>query len=196
MRYFFIGGVLLLLICLWIFSLRVEEYVAPRKPRVIRRKHKTSKYTRRGIERNSGEVHLGSGGQGKAFLTPEGYVRKAYYRETGYKNNKMALQKLTGEPHIPALIRYDDNKLEVFMEYCGGPLKEDTAPEDLPSQLQEINSILRKHKISNTDAQNRGNYCVKNGTLYLVDWGYCKDNEVKDIDVKRVVRMVKGKSIY
>ena len=138
-----------------------------------------------GIEQNilPGETLLGAGNEGKAFLSADGTtVRKGYYHECGYVANMIALEELSGEPHIPRLIGHDPDKLEVYMEYCGKPVTKKNLPEDAKQQLADLNRTLKKHRIYNADAS-RSNFCVKNGTLYLIDWGNAIPDKSKNINV-------------
>lgn len=88
-----------------------------------------------------------------------------------FKNEIRIMRKLSGQPHFPKLVGYDERKYEIYMEHCGERISHKNAPSDWKEQLYEILKILKRYKIShNSSAIN--NTVVGDGLIYFIDFGH------------------------
>lgn len=72
--------------------------------------------------------------------------------------------------HFPRVYSLDNNILE--LEHCGEPLVSNP-PDNWEKQLDEIVQDLKHHDILHRDIR-LDNLTVKNGTIYLIDFGWAK----------------------
>lgn len=78
-------------------------------------------------------VKKGAGSKKKLFKTPRGTYVKVYNEENSsqYESEKICYQLLRNSLHVPRLVRFDDQKLEIEIEDAGGNLKEYAKNEKL-----------------------------------------------------------------
>ncbi len=137
--------------------------------------------------------YIGQGAQSKVGFSKDGSVKKHHRSDKGFECEKKYFKMLKGEPHIPQLIRIKEKKKTIYVTYAGKPLKHENCPPNIEHQLLEIVGIMKKHKIKNTDFR-VGNLTVKDGVVYLVDWGMVRDIEEGDeiITSRRLNTMIEN----
>jgi hypothetical protein len=89
------------------------------------------------------------------------------------KREIFILKKLENYDRFPKVI-FHDNFCVVF-DHIGEVIKKETIPIDVIFQINDINNILKKEKITHTDVK-VGEMLVKNNRLYLADFGWAKYN--------------------
>ena len=94
-----------------------------------------------------------------------------------FKNELMALTKLSHYKHFPKLIAYDIKQLTIYMSYCGETINSNNLPKDWIEQLKTIRNILEITNVNSNDMLLR-NTCVLNNTIYIIDFGL--DNIFKE----------------
>lgn len=115
----------------------------------------------------------------KVELTSDGLVRKmagpAFFRkEFRYDPNELLLREIAfleklGGVFSPKLINSGDGWLE--MEYCGEEITCANLPCDWRQQVDTIADGLNEARIIHRDIKT-GNVLVKDGRLYLIDFGW------------------------
>jgi hypothetical protein len=130
---------------------------------------------------------LGSGPQrgllesriNRVTLTAQGLIRKQagpvfargnhrYYPRLLIQREAAFLARLGGR-HTPRLIAAGDDWLE--MEHCGAELNAGNIPTDWREQVAAISAALAEGGIVHRDIK-QGNVLVKDGHLYLIDFGW------------------------
>lgn len=112
-------------------------------------------------------------------LTPQGEVHKQAgptFSRGGHRYDPRQLlqreaaflKRLDGR-HAPRLLVSGENWIE--MEHCGEELSVENLPNDWHSQVAEIVAVLDQAGIVHRDIKH-GNLLVKNGHLYLIDFGW------------------------
>lgn len=129
---------------------------------------------------------IGEGATGEAFIGKDSddkiIVKKSYKhmgstsschdrRKQKFMNEVRILKKLSGKDHFPKLIHYDVDNFEIYMSECGRPAgsHKSKIPKDWKKQLLEIVRTLKKKRIAHNDTSLK-NTCVKDDTLYLIDF--------------------------
>jgi len=80
------------------------------------------------------------------------------------------LKKLSHLDFIPKLIKYDENT--IVMSYCGEPVSNKNKPKDYYIQLNTIKTKIYENYCFYNDWKD-GNLLVKDGKLFLIDFGWC-----------------------
>lgn len=113
------------------------------------------------------------------ILTPQGSVRKQagpiFFRAEHRYDPRLLLQReaeflrcLDGR-HAPRLLTFGEGWIE--LEHCGAELSTDNLPKDWHEQAVEIATVLAEAGILHRDIKS-GNVLVKDGQLYLIDFGW------------------------
>lgn len=106
-------------------------------------------------------------------------LRKIYHNDTidryhdrgikaHWKKETTALKTLKGEKHIPTILNDEDGIID--MSWCGDRINKDNLPEGWKKQCREIDEIQKKYGIIHIDVKLK-NITVKDGVIYLLDWG-------------------------
>lgn len=102
------------------------------------------------------------------------------YSSNNLLENEYRILSHATSKHFPKVYCYKDGQLE--MEHCGEPL-EGNIPTDWNEQLSEILSDLKTNNILHRDIR-LDNLTVKNGLIYLIDFGWAKlINEEEKLEV-------------
>lgn len=117
---------------------------------------------------------------GEVYLREDGFVVKRYITNPSLRNqtdidahwNKelIALDRLKGKPHVPQIHSHDIREKFIVMSYCGSRVTRETLPANWKKQCEEIEYMLAAMKMFHNDVFCK-NICVRDGILYLVDWG-------------------------
>lgn len=142
-------------------------------------------------------------GQGMVSRTYEqnGIVSKQYFTpfreysgrniKSHWKNETKALQLLKGKKHFPQLIDIDHSNRIIYMSHCGDPLTKENLPKNWKKQCVEIEATLLKHDIyhfdligkdANPNPPYNKNIHVKDGIIYLIDFGIWAKQYSKNLD--------------
>lgn len=97
-----------------------------------------------------------------------------------------ALKQMGHENHIPELYSTYENVM--YMEYCGDKLTRENMPEDWEKQCEEIEKIQVKYSLFHFDIFQK-NLTVKDGIIYLIDWGFWTPKKNK-YDIFETVRAI------
>ncbi len=94
------------------------------------------------------------------------------YANRGISSHKQAeiknLKLLKGQKHAPQIISHD--KDTIIMSDCGDRIGRYNIPEDWEVQCGEIDQMQRDLGLFHFDVELK-NICVKDGVIYLIDWG-------------------------
>jgi len=90
------------------------------------------------------------------------YLKEVYYLK--YFNSK-------GYDWCPKFIDCNYNELWVKMEYCGEPIKRNTAPSDWVAQVTKIITDIKNEGLHHNDIK-PVEVLVKNGKVYVIDFGW------------------------
>lgn len=108
------------------------------------------------------------------------YVTDDFVKES-FENELSSLMILNNEPNFPKILHYDKENMRLIMTYNGKKLadKQDhidlnTIPSNWKFQMYHILSVLKKYNLYHNDITVR-NMCLHNDTLYLIDFGNCKN---------------------
>ena len=115
-------------------------------------------------------------------------VKKEYIRykkrivdKLGGKKGQMereinSLLKLYKKQHFPILLSKNEKDYYIYMSYCGVPLNNNNVPHNWKEQLLEIIKTLKLCNVSNNDMW-KNNFLVLNNILYLVDFGWARNED-------------------
>ena len=102
----------------------------------------------------------------------EYFPDQGIYEGRGIKNHLTkeiyALRYLLKEKHVPTIISAVGDV--IVMDYCGEPLRADNLPDDWKKQCEEIDEMQKRHETYHNDYFLK-NVTVKDGIIYLIDWG-------------------------
>lgn len=118
----------------------------------------------------------------KIYLRFKEDVYDKFYKciiKSHYKTEKQSLIRLYNSGICPKLISYDDEKYTLKMEYCGDVLCKGNLPSDWKDQLKTIIRVLKEYSIWHNDSIRIQNYVVKNGKIYIIDFGWATFTDVK-----------------
>lgn len=114
------------------------------------------------------------------LLTPGNSVLKQYItnpklrnqtqNRAHWKKEVVALTRLKGLPHFPQLISYDQKTMRIVMSYCGPNVTKEALPKNWIKQCDQIGRKITSMHMYHNDVYVK-NICVKDGVLYLIDWG-------------------------
>lgn len=132
------------------------------------------------------------------WACPPFYVSKVYDlpkfpKESLFEREVYWLRALKGQPHIPQLLHVNPAKKEIIMEWVGHSLESrpDLLPTTWKEQLLEIVALLQRHALHYNDWL-LSNLCVKDETLYLVDFQWCPKLK-HDFSCDGAARTIKAK---
>ena len=116
----------------------------------------------------------------KEFIDHKRY-RHIQDNKKQFQNEINALLLLSDYNHFPKLLAYDNNTICIYISYCGTPLSSENIPNDWENQLTTIINNLKDKNIYHNDMIcmsniNKGNFCVINNLLYLIDFGWASRN--------------------
>tara|TARA_B100000214_G_C23787368_1_gene544229 strand:+ start:112 stop:744 length:633 start_codon:yes stop_codon:yes gene_type:complete len=117
----------------------------------------------------------------KEFIDHKRYRKIKNYKQQ-FQCEIDALLLLSDCNHFPKLLSYDDNTNIIYISYCGTPLSSENIPNDWNNQLLTIMNNLKDKNIYHNDmicmsSLNKGNFCVSNKILYLIDFGWASKNK-------------------
>ena len=95
--------------------------------------------------------------------------------EGQYTREINILKQLYKIPHFPILLSTDDEKLEIYMSYCGEKITEINVPVNWKEQIEEIVLTLNEKHILHND-MHIGNFLVNDDIIHLVDFGWSSGN--------------------
>lgn len=128
------------------------------------------------------EFQVGPEGMAATVYTVPGYhyVAKRYKAFDYDKVNRNigghwigsihALRLLQYYSFVPRLYHIDNDEHVIYMEYCGEGLTRENLPQDWQTQASLIDRGIKACRICHNDVMIK-NILVKEGKLYLVDWG-------------------------
>jgi len=133
-----------------------------------------------GKTRSTFLVKKGRGSKKSLYKTKDGtYVKKWNKNKAhNYFLEKKNYTRLKKSRHIPDLIRYDDDKLELEIEDAGTPLKDFSKSQlkkierQIPNwkeQIKEIICIFNKNDVTYTD-WHKSNILYKDNLLKVIDF--------------------------
>lgn len=122
-------------------------------------------------------------------------IEKHYYDQTipqylergiiqHWKKELIALKTLKGQKHVPQLISAENNIIK--MSWCGDRLNKDNLPKNWKAQCKKIDALQKKFGIIHMDVKLK-NITVKNGTIYLLDWGLWTNDKSKFQPIEKVL---------
>ena len=97
--------------------------------------------------------------------------RKVYRKDLLWQRDReiMFLSMLAGKPHFPRLLGFDNTSITI--EHCGFQIERGGDVTLLADQLTEILDLLEDAHIQHRDIT-RHNLLLKDGTVYLIDFGW------------------------
>ena len=105
------------------------------------------------------------------------YFLKIFYDHTINRcfNSEISALRLVEKynRHFSKIILIGDNY--IVMTHCGERISENSIPDDVYEQVDDILSILKKEKIRHLDIKPH-EVLIKNNQLYLVDFGFSRIN--------------------
>ena len=109
----------------------------------------------------------------------EGFIVKKKCEQHSYgnylfNNEVKSLSQLSGFPHFPKLIAYDQSTLTIYMTYCGELISNTNFPSDLSTQINEIYEILSSMDVNPNDMLLRNTCCLGN-ELKIIDFSFNND---------------------
>ena len=122
-------------------------------------------------------VYLENGIIKKVYLPDEGRYQNRNIK-SHWENEVKALKLLKGKKHFPQVINFG-NRI-IWMSYCGVALIKKNLPKNWKKQCVEIEETLHQCHIYHLDLIGKyknsiypyhKNILVKNGIIYLIDFG-------------------------
>lgn len=114
-------------------------------------------------------------------LRPQGQNTAHWRREV------IALNRLKGKPNVPQMIAYNEDHRWIKMSYCGVEVTKESLPEDWVQQCGKIGQMLTKMKLFHNDVFCK-NILVKDGDLYLIDFGMWSSVRYKNNSMVEAIR--------
>ena len=134
-----------------------------------------------------GKKPIGSGMAARTFRTSEGKIEKRYHKgieaskdileRQHWDKEVKALKLLAGREHFPSVVEI--NYPSIFMKSCGVLVTKELLPENWVEQVKEIEESLEDLKLFHNDIK-EDNICVRDGILYLLDFGLSSVGEATD----------------
>ena len=117
------------------------------------------------------------------ILDSQKVVRKIYFSKRLYLKEKKFLITLSGYEHSPNIIKYDDEKCIIIMEYVGVSLaelyKSTKERRKYTKQIIKAKDLLeKKYGIFQNDLRWK-NTCLLDGKIYFVDWARASKNNIE-----------------
>lgn len=108
-------------------------------------------------------------------------------------------KRLSGNKNFPKLIRFDDNKFTITIEYCGNSVDKlkSLKIDNLDEQINNILTTLEENKINHLDIHESGkNICYKDGIIYLIDFDIAViDNKPLNKKLESILNSYKDRNI-
>lgn len=144
-------------------------------------------------------VYFTCGKVEKRYFTPFGHFADRSI-EDHWNREIEALETLSGRKHFPTLISVDREKKIIEMSYCGIPLTKGNLPSNWKKQCKQIMRVCRQFSIYHQDfigehtnpvLPHQKNILVKNGIIYIVDFGIWSDGKSPHKDtITSIIRKV------
>jgi len=142
-------------------------------------------------------MKIGQGMASKVYAN-NGVVKKVYYTDKSKYNKRgldkhwkkeiHALKTLKGKKHFPQLIDVNEKLKIIWMTNCGEKITKDNVPTNWEKQCDTIDGSMHTTKLFHCDLMLK-NITVKDGIIYIVDWGLWSD-EKRD-EIKTVKQAIK-----
>ncbi|BFI73026.1 hypothetical protein YN1_0130 [Nanoarchaeota archaeon] len=119
---------------------------------------------------------INEGWHSEIFLTENNTIIKKFKDNLvkNYEKEKYFLTILKDYGFVPKIINYNDNKLEIEMEYINGKSFEELAKDEKIKYIEKILDILfllDKLKIQKEEMQRPYKHIIiKDDKIYLIDW--------------------------
>jgi tRNA A-37 threonylcarbamoyl transferase component Bud32 len=99
-------------------------------------------------------------------------IKKKIYRkkEEKFEREVNALNLFQHYNHFPKIIKTNKKEYTIYMTYCGNNITYNNIPISWKSQVIKIIEYIQLTDIVHGDI-NPGNICVKNDTIFLIDFG-------------------------
>lgn len=147
-------------------------------------------------------VYLENGIIKKVYLPDEEkYINRNI--KLHWENEVKALKMLRGKKHFPQVKKIlccGKDKI-IWMTYCGDPLTKKNLPKNWEKQCAEIEETLLKCKIYHQDLIGKDNLVyphhknihVRNGVIYLIDFGIWANKQSKGIaTITELIKEING----
>ncbi len=105
--------------------------------------------------------------RGKIYIKKE--IHKEYMQE--YINEINCLKALQDSPHFPTLYGYNDDKLIIYMSFCGDQMYLRNKPANWKNQIQTIINVINEKNIVYSDVKQEHLRIYNDNTIRLIDFG-------------------------
>lgn len=113
-------------------------------------------------------------------LLENNIIRKEYDKDNikRYKKEVKALQKMVHCRFVPKLLKVDDKKNIIYMEYCGKTLDEKHFIKYKYQINKNLRKIRKRYGLYHNDAKPH-NICVKDDKIYIIDFSWVSKSPYK-----------------